>query len=389
MKFLKAFVICLLLLFSNLSFTQHISYSDNVEISVLTCGSGEELYSKFGHSAFRIRDIYNHTDIVYNYGVFDFSAPNFYTNFAKGKLLYKLGRTRYDYFFQQYTYENRNVHEQVLNLNNEQKKKLIAFLETNAQPENASYQYDFFYNNCATKIRYVIDKALPGQVRYSNQHITSTYTLRQLINANVHYNTWGNVGINIALGSVIDKPATKDEYQFLPEYIYKAFDNATINKNQLVLKENTLISKNQNNIVTSNFITSPIFVFLGLAMIIIFITYYDLKSTKRTKILDFILFFCTGVTGVLLLLLWFATNHQTTANNYNILWAFPSNLIIAFILISNKISIWLKRYVTSLVFFMVMLAVIWIFKIEEFPLAMLPFFIALFIRYCYLFSYFK
>ena len=84
-----------------LSFSQYITYSDATEISVLTCGPGEELYSTFGHSAFRIKDSHNHIDIVYNYGMFNFNAPNFYTNFAKGKLIYKLGRNRFSNFFEQ------------------------------------------------------------------------------------------------------------------------------------------------------------------------------------------------------------------------------------------------------------------------------------------------
>ena len=386
----KILIYSLFLLFGCFSFSQSINYSDNLTISVITCGPGEELYSKFGHSAFRIQDHTTHLDIVYNYGVFDFTAPNFYTNFAKGKLIYKLGRTRYDYFYEQYEYENREVKEQILNLTNTQEKKLAAFLEINAKPENTRYQYDFFYNNCATKIREVLDIVFPNLISYSNKHITTSYTLRELINNNVTYNTWANVGINIALGSVIDIKATTDEYQFLPKYIYEAFENARINNNSLV-KENRLILNVDNSRVKKDFysILSPLVIFTLLSIIIIYFTYKDYKKNNRNIVLDFVILLSTGAVGILILLLWFATNHTTTAGNLNILWAFAPNLIIAVLLLKKNKQNWLFYYFILLIVLLGIQAIVWMFKIEEFVYTMIPIFIALGIRYTYLMKYFK
>ena len=376
-------------LIGQLSFSQYITYSDATKISVLTCGPGEELYSTFGHSAFRIKDSHNHLDIVYNYGMFDFNAPNFYTNFAKGKLIYKLGRNRFSNFFEQYQFENRAVREQVLNLDATQTRQLISFLEHNAQQENASYQYDFFYNNCATKIRSVLEHVFPNQLKFNDSHITSSYTMRQLINNNVPYNTWANVGINIALGSVIDIKATTDEYQFLPEYIYKAFDNATINGKSLVNGNLALLKKNDAILQKSNFIFSPIAIVSSISIVILLLTYNDYKKRKHTKLLDFFLLFSTGLVGVLVLLLWLATNHGTTANNLNILWAFAPNLIVSFFMFSKKHITWMSNYFIILIVLIILQALVWCFKVEEFSIALIPLFIVLVIRYGYISRYFK
>jgi len=387
---LKKISCCLLFTLSWLTFSQNIPYSDNTVISVLTCDPGNELYSKFGHSAFRVQDFSNHYDVVYNYGVFDFSAPNFYTNFAKGKLYYKLGKAPYDYFYQQYQYENRGIKKQVLNLTNKQRKKLITYLENNAKPENATYQYDFFYNNCATKIRAVLDEVFPNEIVIKDNHITTSFTMRDLINNNVPHNTWANVGINIALGSVIDVKATTDEYQFLPKYIFEAFNNATINNTPLIKETSTILSIDNFKVSKQGFsFLSPYSILSILSLFIIWITYIDLKKKKRNKALDFILLLATGLTGVLSLLLWFATDHTTTINNLNILWAFAPNLIIAFVSINKNPPKWINNYFKLLIVLLIFLMAAWIFKIEVFSYGMTPIFIALVIRYIYLSKYFK
>lgn len=387
---LKKISCFLFVLISSLSFSQTIPYSNNTVISVLTCDPGDELYSKFGHSAFRIQDFTNHYDVVYNYGVFDFTKPNFYTNFAKGKLYYRLDRAPYKYFYKQYQNENRAVKKQILNLSIEQKNKVIAFLENNAKPENATYQYDFFYNNCATKIRSILDEVFPDEINFNDDHITTSFTMRDLINNNVPHNSWANVGINIALGSVIDVKATTDDYQFLPRYIFEAFNNATIN-NKALVKESSVIIKADSSKLNKkgSFILSPYFILYSISLLIVTITFFDYKKNKRNKVLDFILLTITGLIGMFVLALWFATNHTTTANNFNILWAFAPNFIIPFLLIRKNSFKWTSTYFKVLVLLLITQACLWIFKVEDFAQAMLPLFIALGIRYSYLIKYFK
>ncbi|NQY28896.1 MAG: DUF4105 domain-containing protein [Flavobacteriaceae bacterium] len=387
---LKKISCYLFFLLSFLTFSQSIPYSDNTVISVLTCGPGDDLYSKFGHSAFRIQDFNKHYDVVYNYGVFDHKKPNFYLNFVKGKLYYRLDKVPYNYFYQLYQNENRAVKKQVLNLSLEQRKKLITFLENNAKTENATYQYDFFYNNCATKIRAVLDEVFPNKIVIKDDHITTSFTMRDLINNNVSHNTWSNVGINIALGSVIDVKATTDEYQFLPKYIFEAFNNASIQNTPLIKETSTILAINNSKVDKQGFsILSPYCILSILSLLIIWITFTDFKKNKRNKTLDFILLFITGLTGVFSLLLWFATDHTTTANNLNILWAFAPNLIIAFITLSKKTQKWISNYFKLLIALLIFLMLAWIFKIEAFAYGMTPIFLALGVRYFYLYKYFK
>ncbi len=378
---IQKITIYIFLLLASSSFgQQNIRFSDSLIVSVLTCGTGDELYSQFGHSAFRIQDHINHIDIVYNYGVFDFSKPNFYTNFVKGKLYYKLGYNSYYNFIRQYEYENRSVFEQTLNLTSDQREKLVAFLQNNAKPENATYQYTFFYNNCATKIRDVLETVFPEQITFHN-FLKTNYTQRDLINNNVPHNSWSNVGINLALGSVIDKKATPRDYQFLPEYIAKSFEHASINKKSLVQKEQLLLAKKE---VAAQFsIGSPYVIFTLIGMLILAITYFDAKKEKRSGYLDFILHFITGFLGVAVLLLWFATYHAETKNNLNILWAVAPNFVIAFMMLKKKLAKWLLHYYTFLLVLLVILIVVWVLKIEVFAYAMIPFFIALFVRCLY------
>ncbi|MBT8320736.1 MAG: DUF4105 domain-containing protein, partial [Eudoraea sp.] len=145
--------------------------SESAQISVLTCGSGQELYTAFGHSAFRVQDPVKDIDVVYNYGTFDFQAPNFYTNFAKGKLIYTLSRQRFENFLYDYELEKRWVKEQILDLDQDQKNDLIIFLENNYRPENRDYRYDFLFDNCSTKMPDILGQILENQIKFGEDHL--------------------------------------------------------------------------------------------------------------------------------------------------------------------------------------------------------------------------
>ena len=223
----------LLLLFSSL-FSIHLSaqqiqLSENTHISVITCAPFQgELYSAFGHSAIRVYDPVQRIDYAYNYGTFDFNQPNFYLNFTKGRLLYRLAVQPYPQFRYTYLYYNRWVHEQVIDLTQEQKQKLFDYLQWNAQPENQEYFYDYFYNNCATKIRDVFIEVLGEKIKFDESFITTDYTIRDLTDLYLKKQPWGDLGIDICLGLPMDKKATPYDYMFLPDYIESSFNHATI-----------------------------------------------------------------------------------------------------------------------------------------------------------------
>ncbi|MFA5298636.1 MAG: DUF4105 domain-containing protein, partial [Lutibacter sp.] len=189
-----------ILLFSGFQLFAQQKLTPEATVSVVTCGPGTQMYSAFGHSAFRVYDPLLKLDKIYNYGTFDFNKPNFYLNFAKGKLIYQLSTTQFGYFLQEFNYENRWVKTQELDLDDADVQAVYDFLENNAKPENSSYQYDFFYDNCSTKMEEVIKLVLKDKVSFSNNHITSHKSHRDLIaDYTAEKFKWGKFGIDLAL----------------------------------------------------------------------------------------------------------------------------------------------------------------------------------------------
>lgn len=371
---------------SFVSKAQYGSLSEAAEISILTIGPGKNLYDKFGHSAFRVKDSLAGVDVVFNYGVFDFDTPNFYTKFARGKLDYQLGVGYYHDFYNAYVSENRWIREQVLNLSKEEKQAISDFLWTNVLPENKYYKYDFFYDNCATKIRDVLQLTLDKNLEYHHDHIETEYTFRELIRKNLNTNSWGSLGIDIALGAVIDRKATPMEYQFLPQYVYEGAANAKVKHGKQVedlVKYEKLVFKNEPVEEKSNFLFSPLMIFGLIGILIIWITYSDKKNKKRSAWLDATLLTITGITGVLLFLLWFATDHTATANNYNLLWAFPLSIFFIYAVAGRNPSVIVRRYVFFLILLLVLLGIHWITGVQVFAPGLIPLLIALAVRYIY------
>lgn len=371
------------------SLAQFPPLSSGAQISVLTIGPGENLNDSFGHSAFRIKN--GLEDIVFDYGRYDFDTPNFYLKFAQGKLNYLIGKTNFDSFLYTYTYYNRTVKEQVLNLTFEEKQAFYNYLINNYNPENRAYLYDFFFDNCATKIRDVTNTALNKQITYNKPKSLQEKTFRTLIQDNLDYNSWGSFGIDLALGSIIDQKAKPYDYMFLPEYISVFFAEAT-KTNNIPLVTNTRVlykAKNKNESQLLTYVTGPFAVLGILSLIILFITYNDYKQLKLTKSLDIITFGLTGLIGVILLLLWFGTDHDMTAYNYNLLWAMPLNLVALISISRNRLSQNFQKYVMFLILMLVLMIFHWMVGVQRFAPSLLPLIIALSARFIYLFYYSK
>ncbi|MGY8934288.1 MAG: lipoprotein N-acyltransferase Lnb domain-containing protein [Flavobacteriales bacterium] len=370
---------------------QEITLSETAELSILTMGPGDDLNDSFGHSAFRVKDTTQNIDVVYNYGVYDFNTPNFYLKFAQGKLLYTLDRNNFTPFYNYYSKQNRWIKEQVLNLNPSEKKDLFNFLQNNFKPENRTYKYDFFFDNCATKIRDVMATVLKGKISYQDGFESNSYTFRELIQKNVDWNTWGSFGMDIAIGAVVDRKATYWEYQFLPEYVFKATDKAKLNRGQediRLVKETIDLFNNSPKEKKPNFFTSPLFMMGLFAFIILGITYKDFKNNTRNRWLDVSIYSITGIIGVLLLLLWFATDHSTTHNNYNLLWAFPLSLFFVLAISKKNPKPWLKSYVVFQILMLGLIGIHWTTEVQVFTYGLIPLLIALLVRYLYLVFYF-
>ena len=273
-----------------------------------------------------------------------------------------------------------------MHLSLNQKQQYFNFLENNAKPENKKYLYDFFFDNCATKLRDVTTEVLSDNVNYKDELLQDTFTFRDLIYQKLENHPWGKFGIDLALGSVIDKKATPKQYTFLPEYVYKGFAKAIIIKNRketpLVKRTVTLYQHKEEKVQKSFF--TPLFFFSIVAIILLFITYRDYKNQRRTKWIDFILLFTTGIVGLIVLLLWFATDHSATVNNFNVFWAFLPNLFVSFVLLKNEQKYWLKKYILLLIILLIVTVILWVLKIQMFSIGLIPVFILLGVRYYFL-----
>ena len=368
------------------SFYAQVNLSVYSEVSIVTAGPGTELYEAFGHSAIRIKDPVLGLDLIYNYGMFDFNTPNFYSNFTKGNLLYNLGRYKFEYFLAGYKKDKRWVKQQVLNLNQKEKQSFFMYLENNVLPVNASYSYDPYFNNCATKLRDITTSILGDKLNFSDKNLDRNFSFRQLMDKEIPWNTWGSLGINLALGSKLDQNAAFTQYMYLPDYVYSIFKNSTLfiqnQPEKLIKREDILLDFKELKQEIS--IYNPFLIFSIISLIGLFLTYIDFKNKKRSKWLDFILLLTTGIVGVLIVFLWFFTDHSTTPNNFNFLWAFAPNLIIAFLIFRQQQQKWLKYYFKFSLLLLIVIPILWIVKIQLFPIAIIPLLILLFTRYLFL-----
>jgi hypothetical protein len=379
---LKKIVASFLLVFTfQIGYSQYKQLSPNAEISIITAGPGKVLYESFGHSTIRVKD--TDFDSAYNYGIFDFSAPNFYANFTKGKLLYKLESYPFYYFVKSYQRDKRWIKEQVLHLNKQEKQAFYEYLENNAKPENATYLYDPFYNNCATILREITAAILKEKVTFNTNHIQEKKSFRELMNDEISWNTWGSFGINLALGSKLDQIATEKQFMYLPDFVYSGFNNAKISRNgidtNLIKTDRDILKFKEQKVKPS--ILNPLFVFSLILIFGIYITYKDLRLKKRTKWFDFMLFFSTGLIGLLIVSLWFFTNHSTTPNNFNLLWAFMPNLIVSFYSLKKHPKKWLKNYLKFTIILLAFIPFVWLSEIQQLPIASIPLLLLLIIRY--------
>ncbi len=392
MKNILSFLFLLLstYVFSQNAFTQ---LSVDAEISILTIGPGEDLTDQFGHTAIRVKDEGRDIDAVFNYGVYDWDTPNFYLKFARGKLLYKLEAYPFEYFFQNYQEQRRWIKSQALNLTVEEKQGLFDFLARNSRPENKFYKYDFFYDNCATRPYEAVVKGLSGALLMDYSDQVEGLSHRDLIHQYIPANSWGSLGIDVALGSVIDRPATSTEYLFLPNELFDAFAKAELKTasttKKLVKETTTLYDPDFDHSYGKGFFTSPLFVFLVIALLVLYKTYLDFRVKKSLGWLDISLFLVTGIAGILIFFLWLGTDHSATAWNYNLLWAFPFHFLAAFVIAKKNPPRWIYPYTKLALILIVLLFFHWMIGVQQYPITILPLLIAFAARYAYMISKLK
>ena len=343
--------------------------TENTRVSLITCGPGNELYATFGHSALHVYDPKSGIDKVYNYGTFDFDTPNFYLKFARGKLDYILNVSTFNQFIRTYQYEGRWVYRQDLTLTFEEKRELYEFLEWNALPENKAYKYDFFYDNCSTRLRDVLEKILGEKLVYPNPQADTTATFRQMIDLYLVNHNWSDLGIDLALGLPCDEEANFREKMFLPDYLMDNMAKSKVMRENeltpLIGQEGLILEANPKILNTEESEIMWIFwTFLVFCLIMCF-----LFIPIRLKWFDIIFFSVVGLLGIFILLLWFATDHSATKGNLNILWALPSWLYGAYLLVANKPS---SRFFKIHAIITFTLMVFWIVVPQSYHQAVIP-----------------
>jgi hypothetical protein len=321
----KNFVVIFLslLLFSgNRLFCQTLS--NNSEISLLTISPGKELFSFAGHTAIRIKDPQNGIDANFNYGVFDFRTEGFYLKFLKGTLPYQLGAYNFRDEVPRWMEDGRGVTQQVLRLDSTQKQAAFDFLMENYRPENREYSYKFFYDNCSSRVRDVFQEICGENLRFS-QTLNADLSFREWLDIynRKSNNDWTEFGMNLALGLPADEKTYASRAMYIPDNLMAAFDSAQVLKNgkwvNFVSRKQPL---NKTSIVHNSFPVKPFMLFSVLFLIIAAITFIEYKDKTWKLWLDKIIFSITGLTGWLLLVLWFLTDHGVMNQNLNLLCAF-------------------------------------------------------------------
>lgn len=342
----------------------------NLEISLLTCSPGDELYSAFGHTAIRVNDM------VFNYGMFNFNTEGFYIKFVSGQTDYELGVEMMDGFERQYERRNRSVIEQKLNLTNEEKAALFNALIENTRPENKTYRYNFVFDNCATRPRVKIEECLKGAIKYDVKEESESY--RKLIEKYVGEDSWIKFGIDILIGAEADKTASFFDRLFLPDELMNAFATAKRdNGERLVSQTEEIVSQDKDEDDDEDNCVTPLAVAV-IAMSIISIA--SLLFPRKLKALDFVLFLATGLLGVVITYLCFFSLHPLVGENYNLLWLNPLHLIIPLtIFIKKARKILMGTY--ALIALATAVAISgYIYLPQEFNIAFLPFMAIIVVR---------
>lgn len=360
---------------------------DSIRLSLLTCASGGEIYSLFGHTAIRYENFSRGIDAVFNYGIFNFNAPNFIFRFALGETDYQLGVTDYERFAAEYAYLGRDVWQQTLNLSRAEKQRLIMLLQENYRPENRIYRYNFFYDNCATRPRDQIEKAIDGSLQYADNMTESDtgVSFRDLLHQYSEGHPWSRFGMDMCMGSQADKPITRRMMMFVPFFVQQYFNTAQIiDKNG---QARPLVTGDEKIVVTgltdadhrSGGIT-PMQAALLLFIAVTAATIYGIRRQKTLWGLDLLLFFCAGVAGCILAFLALFSQHPAVSPNYLLLVFHPFHLFCLPWMINKVRKRRKSRYMALNLIVLTLFILLWAVIPQRFDLAVLPLALCLLVR---------
>lgn len=336
---MKKSLLLLLLAFFLIPLRAQNPLSDKASISLLTVApSDDEVFTVYGHTALRVTDPEQKIDVVFNYGIFDFTKPHFIYRFAKGETDYRLAAATFQDFIIEYEMRGSKVTEQVLNVLPAEKNRIWEALLINNRPQNRVYRYNFFFDNCATRPAAILEKQIQGKITYSS--LGKPQTFRDLINACTRNHPWLTFGCDLALGSPTDRIATPHEEMFLPLYLKEAIARATVTEEKgternLVLSTHTLTEEIVGNEAIPGFWT-PLVCCWILFLLVAGITYVEWRRKTYFRWVDCVLFFMAGIAGVVLFFLSFISTHPCVWPNWSVVWLQPLDLVAVILFAVKK-----------------------------------------------------
>jgi hypothetical protein len=362
--------------------------SERARISLLTCDQGNEIYSLFGHSAIRVQDPELGIDEVYNWGMFEFSENEllFGYDFAKGRLLYFLGKQKYQNFIYEYLYYKRGVREQLLNLNEEQKEKLYIALQENYLPENRAYKYDFFYDNCSSRIRDILITSIGENLSLATHSDDNKYSFRNIIDLRLQNTPWLDLGIDLVLGKKIDVKASNYHLMFLPVYMEEIVAKSTIKKENgkeepLVANTTILLLSEQDQPTPPEDISFYFWTLLAACLLVGILNINKLNNFYFGGLL-----LIGSLLGIILLFMWLGTDHQATKQNLNLIWANPLLAISFLALFSKKWMAKLKYFFLGYTLILFVFVLFWFVSPQEFNFSIRPLILTFMLIHYFLFN---
>ena len=346
--------------------------ADDIRLSLLTCAPGSEIYALFGHSAIRYENLSSKQDWVFNYGMFSFREPNFVMRFVKGETDYQLGVVPYSYFEAEYAERGSAVYQQVLNLTEEEKLKLVRALQENYLPANRKYRYNYFYDNCTTRARDKVEECIEGKIVYTKSEKEATF--RSIIHEYTKGSDWSEFGIDLCLGAEADKPIEFRQQMFAPFYMLEAAGTAMVQRGDTLVP----LVKEEFKVVDvvgdfePAFPLSPMVCAMGLLVITLCIVARGVRKGHISCLWDVFLFGLQGIGGCLIAFLFFFSVHPTVGSNWMIVWLNPIPLFYLPFMVYKALKRkkdtyhWINSvYLTSFILLMPLIP-------QEFNLTVLP-----------------
>lgn len=367
---------------------QTLPEDNDIRFSLLTCGPGTDIYSLFGHTALRYENHQKSIDVVFNYGLFSFDTPNFILRFMLGETYYRLGATDYKYFLSEYQMTDRDVWQQTLNLNSEEKHRLIALLEKNYRPENRVYLYNFFHDNCSTRPRDLVERVVKDRLHYADD-MTTTDTgrsFRDIVHECCKGHPWSQLGMDLCLGSEADRPISRHQMMFAPLYLKDFFATATLadstgtHTTPLVSDTKQVVSASGENKEDSFPHPSPMACALLLLTMVSVATWYGLRNGKSLWGIDLALFFAAGLGGCILAFLAFFSQHPAVSPNYMLFVLHPLHLFCLPFIMKKVIRKQKSRYMMANLTVLTLFIVLWAVIPQKINFAVLPLALCLLVR---------